>query len=419
MKNSKTAMPVTLWNRNFICILLISFLLSISHFSINPLIASYALHLGANAHIMGLLTGLFFGVAFSMRPISGPLLTKFDKRKLMIMVFFIGGVANIGYALFSSISAFIAFRLLHGLQYALVGTLTMTMAGDNIPRDKMGSGMGVYGLSSSLSMAVAPSLGIGILHLGTHLKNEGLGFTFDFLFAAVISFLALIPGLLLLPDKKTKEDILSTGAWYKNIVSVHAIPMAVVMFFIYLGWSLYNVYIVEYAKELGISGISSFYTVLAIVLVVARPASGYLTDRFGLTRILFPGLIIMALSYIIIGYAKTIGVMLIGAAVASAGFGAFQPALYSMCMLSETPLKRGVASNTLYIGIDVSLFLGPLLGSMVYDMYNYSVMFKSASLVILMALVVFFLILPSYYRRRRALEEMDMKQAPPILSKYD
>jgi predicted MFS family arabinose efflux permease len=117
----------------------------------------------------------------------------------------------------------------------------------------------------------------------------------------------------------------------------------------------------------------------------------------------------MAFSFIIIGYARSIGAMLVGAAVGSTGFGAFQPALYSMCMLSETPLKRGVASNTLYIGIDVSLFLGPVLGSMVYDMYNYSVMFMSASLVIMIALVVFILILPSYYRRRRALEEVDTK----------
>ncbi len=407
MKNSKADAPITIWNRNFLCILVISFILSISHFTINPLIASYALHLGASAHIMGLLTGLFFGVALSMRPVSGPVLTKYDKRKLMLLVFIIGGIANIGYALFDNISAFIAFRLLHGLQYALVGTLTMTLAGDSLPKDKIASGMGIFGLSSSLSMALAPALGIGILNIGTHLRNESFGFTCIFIFTAVISFLGLVPGLLLSSDKKTREDILSTGAWYKNIVSVHAIPMALIMFFTYLGWSLYNVYIVEFAKELEISGISSFYTVLAIVLIVIRPASGYLIDRLGLTRIFFPSLIIMALSFIIVGSAKSIGTMLTGAAIAAIGFGAFQPALYSMCILSETPLKRSVASNTLYIGIDLSLFFGPIFGSMVYDAYNYSIMFKSASLVIIIALAVFMILLPSYYRRRKALEAMD------------
>ena len=412
MINSKTGEPASIWNRNFICTLFSSFTLATAHFSINPLIASYAVHLGASAYLMGLITGLFFGVAFSMRPIAGPVLTKFDKRKLMILVFIISGAANIGYAIFDSISGFIAFRLLHGLQYALVGILTMTLAGDSLPKKKMASGMGIYGLSSSLSMAIAPTLGISILNFGTHLKNENFGFTCIFLFGIIISFLGIIPAFMLLPDRKTREDISGTGAWYRNIASVHAVPMATVMFFIYLGYSLYNVYIVEYAKELEISGISSFYTVLAMVLLVVRPASGYLTDRFGLARVLPPALLVLAFSFIVIGSGRSIGAMLTGAAIAAIGFGSFQPAIYSMCILSETPVRRSVASNTLYIGIDISLFIGPILGSIVYEMYSYSVMFKSASSMIIIALIIFIILLPSYYRRRRVLEEIETEQRP-------
>jgi MFS family permease len=200
-----------------------------------------------------------------------------------------------------------------------------------------------------------------------------------------------------------------TGAWYKNIVSVHAIPMSIVMFFNFTGWSLYNVYIVEFAIELGISRleIGKFYTVLALVLLVTRPASGWLTDRFGLARIMFPALLVFAASFIIIGLSTSIGAMLAGAAVAAVGFGSFQPAFYSMCILSETPLKRSVASNTLYIGIDVGLFIGPILGSIVYERYNYSTMFMSGSLMILVAYIIFNLMLPSYYRRRVVLEAME------------
>lgn len=357
---------------------------------------------------MGLLTGLFFGVALSMRPVTGPVITKFDKRKLMILVFIIGGVVNIGYALFHDISTFIVFRFLHGIQYSLIGTLTMTLAGDNLPKEKLASGIGIYGLSSSIGMAIGPTLGINILKFGTYLKNETFGFTSVFLFAMIISFLAVIPSSVLLPDKKSKEDILNIGIWYKNIASVNAIPMSIVMFFVYIGWALLNVYIVEFAKELEISGISSFYTVLAMGLVISRPASGWLTDRYGLTKILTPALIIFAVSFIIIGFSRSIGTMLAGAAVAAIGFGSFQPALYSMCILSETPLKRGVASNTLYIGIDLGLFAGPIIGSMVYEMYNYSIMFKTTSLMIFAGFVAFLLTLPIYFRRRKTLEALEL-----------
>ena len=38
-------------------------MLGIAHFSVNPLVASYALHLGASALVMGILIGLFAGLA--------------------------------------------------------------------------------------------------------------------------------------------------------------------------------------------------------------------------------------------------------------------------------------------------------------------------------------------------------------------
>jgi hypothetical protein len=109
-------------------------------------------------------------------------------------------------------------------------------------------------------MAIGPTIGLNLLNFGTHLKSESFGFTCVFLFAVISSFIGIIPSTILLPDRKTKQDVLSTGAWYKNIASVHAVPMSILMFLLFVGWSLYNVYIVEFAKEMEISGISSFYT---------------------------------------------------------------------------------------------------------------------------------------------------------------
>ena len=407
MENLRSNQIVSIWNRNFICILSSAFMLSIAHFSVNPLVASYAVHLGASAFITGLLAGELFGVALSMRPVSGNVITKFDKRKLMILVLFIGGLANIGYALFHNITAFTLIRLIHGLQYALVGALTMTLAGDNLPKEKMASGLGIYATASTIGMAIGPSLGVYVLNFGTYLKDDSFGFTCLFLFSMIVCFIGIIPSYILLPDKKTKEEILSTGAWYKNIASIHALPMAVLMFFIFMGWSLYNTYIVEFAKEAGISGEGSFYMILALALLVSRPASGWLTDRFGLGKVLYPALIIFALSFFIVGNSRSLNILLLGAIIASIGFGSFQPAVYSMCILSETPLKRGVASNTLYIGVDIGLFMGPILGGFVKDMYNYATMFKSGSTVAVFTMIALLLMLPAYYRRRKVLDAMD------------
>jgi MFS family permease len=349
---------ITMWNRNFICVFIANAMLSLSHSSINTLVSTYAGYLGAGAVLVGLLTGMFFGVSLAMRPISGPLSTKLDNRTLMIFVFILGGFVNIGYALFETLVPFVIFRFFHGLQYSIVGSLIMTVAGDSLPREKMASGMGIYSVGGAVAFAFGPALGNEILEFGTKLHDTGFGFKLVFLFSAAALFLAVIPSVMLTREKKTKEDIASTGAWYKNIISIHTLPTAVVMTLICIAYSLYNGYLKPFAEENGIGGFSMFFTVVALVIVLARPLSGKLTDKYGISKIMIPCLVIFGLSFLIVGTSKSLVPLLIGGVLAAIGYGATQPILHAMAIQTETPLKRGVASNTLYAGIDLGFFVG-------------------------------------------------------------
>jgi len=158
-----------IWSRNFTCAMLANFFLSVSHFSVNTLVATYTKHLGADPVLMGFLTGMFFGVALAIRPISGPLMTKVDKRKLMIFISVLGAVVNIGYAMFRNIPAFVFFRFLHGVQYSFVGALIMTVASDALPPDRMATGIGIFGIGSAIGQAVGPTIGDSLERLGTSL----------------------------------------------------------------------------------------------------------------------------------------------------------------------------------------------------------------------------------------------------------
>ena len=211
---------------------------------------------------------------------------------------------------------------------------------------------------------------------------------------------AMIPSFILRPDARSKADVASTGAWYKNIISVHAIPVTIVLLFLITGNAVYSAYAVNFAREQGIASISTFFLVMAGVLVISRPLSGALTDRLGVAKIVIPGLCLYALSFFIFGSSKTLGMVLLSAVIAALGIGAVQPALQSMCMQTEVPLKRGVAGNTFYIGMDGGLFLGPLLGGLVYERSSFAVMFKWTAVPIVLALICFIIILPSYHKRR-------------------
>ncbi|SHI00152.1 Predicted arabinose efflux permease, MFS family [Sporobacter termitidis DSM 10068] len=403
------AAPVktTIWNRNFICVFIANAMLSLTHSAVNTLVSTYATYLGAGTLLMGLLTGLFFGVSLAMRPVTGPVSTKLDKRTLMIFVFALGGVVNIGYALFPHIGMFVFFRFFHGMQYSLVGSLIMTVAGDSLPREKLASGMGIYTVGGTVMFAIAPSIGIGLLNLGTRLKDQGLGFELMFFFGAAASLLAVIPSLLLLPDKKTKAEIASTGAWYKNILTVHAIPTAVVITLVCAAYSLYNNYMVKFAAEKGIAGISIFFTVTAAFTFFSRPLSGRLAERFGIKKIMIPCLIVYAASFIVVGTSKGLASVLVGGALAAVGYGATQPSLQAMAIQTVTPLKRSVASNTLYAGIDLGFFVGPFLGSVVYKYSNYSVMYLTGIVPVALAIVCFLVFWPMYARRLKELRALE------------
>ena len=387
-----------IWNKNFICIMVINTLQCFAHFAGNPHVASYTKYLGANDQLTGLLAGMFFGIAFAIRPLTGPMVTKLDKKLLLIFTFICGLVANLGYALFKDITAFAIFRFISGLEYSFLGVLIMTLASDNLPLEKMGSGMGIYSIGVAVATAAAPAIGTVLLQWGAGLREEGFGFTLLFLFGAVMHALAIIPTTMLSSGRRIKEETADMGAWYKNILSVHAIPIAVILVLTQAAYSLYTTYMIEFGKERGIAGISVFFTVLALVLIITKPASGALTDRFGAQSVIIPGLVIFALSYIIIGSSTVLYMILIGAVIAAVGLGSSQAPLMAMGMRTAEPTKRGVVSNTIYLGIDLGYFLGPLLGGFLRKGFDYATIYKTAVVPIGLGLIIFIITLPKYKR---------------------
>ena len=401
--NQNLPEPETIWNKSYICIIIANLMLSLGHGAVNPLVATYTKYLNTSAQMTGFLTGMFFAVSFAGKPFTGPAMTKLDKRKLLIGVFILGSIANIGYALFHSVPVFVVFRFLSGIQYSLVGPLLMTLSGDHLPRSRLTYGLGIYGIGGAIGSAVAPSIGVAILNFGTNLRGEGFGFTLMFLSGALVFFLAIIPSYNIAPDRKTKDDIAGTGAWYTNIFTIHAMPTALVMLLLMTSYSTINTYVIEFAGEQGIAGISVFFVVLAVMLAISRPLSGYFTHMLGMTRIAFPALAVFSCSMLIIGSSNTLRMALIGAALAAIGFGSSQPSIQAIALQSETALRRGVATNTLYMGIDMGLFLGPFLGGLVYARSDYAFMYKTGAMPVIIAIVCFAFAIPIHKRRQREL----------------
>lgn len=401
----------------FTCAFIANFLLCISQFIVNPLVATYADHLGAGQVLTGVISGLYFGVAFAARPVSGPVITILNKKKIMFFAYALGMVVNLGYAFSGDIPLFMVSRILHGIQFAFIGSLNLTLASDSLPAEKMGSGLGIFGLGGATATAIAPTIGIALRSWGERtFGGLGAGYTVVFLVAASCMLLSLIPCLLMPYKHRSKEELSSLGAWYKNIFAPEALMPAIVITFYSMAQILYTIYMEPYARSYGISNVGLFFTVYALALLATRPLCGRLIDKLGIPKVLVPGSVVFALSFVVVGLGNSLPVFLIGAALAALGFGSAQPAIQVMGMQSVNPLRRGVASNTNYFGIDLGFFVGPTLGGMVNKATgSHSTMFLLGVVPVFIALAIFLIGLKPFYKKvmekRHAESEAEWNEA--------
>ncbi len=339
------------FNRTFICCMLCQVCHGMASYMANPLVSSYAAFLGAGVKIVGIITGLYLGVSVLMRPFTGPAIVKLNKKKLLVLTYTIGAVVNFCYASFSSLQVFVVARMFHGIQYALMGTLLITIAGDSLPKEKLGSGLGLFGIGTAVAAAIGPSVGLAIRAWGT--KSFGIigGYRAMFYAAALLVSLALIPCSLIQVEKRSKEELSGTGVWYKNIIALPALPSALCNMFFAIAFALYNAYMVPYAAEKGFGGVSLFFTIYAVVMLVSRPIAGKLIDRYGTSAIIYPSGLSMIISFILLWSAKDISLVYLSAVFAALGYGAAYPAFQTNCLQCVPQIKRGVASNTSYFGI--------------------------------------------------------------------
>lgn len=382
----------TIWTKGYTCAFLANVLLCFSQHSVNTLISTYAAFLGAGAVLVGTVSGLYFAVAFAARPFSGPAITILNKKKLLIYVYLAGVVTNVVYAFAGNIGLFIVARVLHGLQFAFVGSLSLTIASDSLPREKLGSGIGAFGIGSALAQAVGPGLGIAVRDFGTAHWGEVGAYRAVFLMAAIFMLLAVVPALIMPDPQHDGQTAKALGSWYRNIVSKETLLPTGILGLVSLASMLYSAYMLPYSESLGIPSIALFFTVYAIVLLVARPFFGRLADRADMKFVIIPSFILFIASFVVVSVGRSLPVMLIGAVLAALGFGALSPAIQTVCIKTVPPERRGVASNTQYFGMDLGYFLGPFIGGFVYKYTNYSLMYLITGVVPLaLGLVIFIL----------------------------
>lgn len=369
----------TLWTRNFIILLFVSLIGSISFSMTAPIITSYSLSIGINLGLAGIVAGAVSLSALMIRPFSGLFSDRFNEKGLIILSSIGTSLMMFGYSISNSFEILMLFRILHGIFFSIGSTASASFAIDFIPEKKMSEGIGYMGMGMVISYAIAPSFGIWMVN--------NLGYKELFLLATLFP---LISSALLLTIPYKRRNRISSIKKFENIIGKEIIFYGIANGFFSLTNGLCSSFLLLLGNERNIGNIGIFFSVSALILVLIRPIAGKLSDSKGPAFVVLIAFFLTGASMVLLAYSTSI-ITIIGAAVLkSLGQAGGQPALQSICLNKMGPERRGIATSTYYLGADVGQGIGPSIGGTVISSYGYTGMFMGAGGLLFAAMVAFF-----------------------------
>jgi MFS family permease len=382
-----------LWLTNFTFFAAFQFIL--------PVIPLYVVHVGGRESDVGVLFGLTPLAALPVRLVSGPLLDRYGKKPLLLAGAAIFLVAISAYNWASSVAFIGALRALQGLGYgALTGAATALVA-DITPAGRRGEGLGVFSVGGNVSQAAAPALGLALYSVTGAFGPE---FALASLAAATALLLAFF-----VPDVRPARlptVMAETGPAPRpslspsNMVVRSALLPAFLQVFGTGAFSLVIAFIPLYARQLALPFAGLFYADVSISVLLSRVVFGRLSDRHGRQVVAVPGTGLAIASLLLLASGPSPTLFFLAGAAFGLGSGAAQPALLAYAIDRTPAHRRGAATSTYMIAVDMGASIFPAALGQVVPRAGYGGMYAVAAALLAGALVLYLVGLSGRLQRR-------------------
>ncbi len=374
-----------LWTKPFIAIIIANGLLFGSFHSLLPTLPMYVASLGASGAEVGLISGIFGVSAIFIRFFTDDFVRILGKKNCLYIGIILSLVATISYAFFTSIHMLMTARIIQGLGFGLGTTFAAALAVDSIPASRRGEGVGYFGLGNTVSMGVAPALGVLLL---TDFGANGL-FGFSSLAAAfaIVSTVFCGAPAHTVPLHQPKVHV----PWRSRFFEAGTgFPSFFTMLF-GLAYGSVNTFIALMAQEAHIENPGLFFVVGTVFIFLTRTFGGRLYDRRGPFWVLLPGILSYTLASFLIIQASSFTMLMIAAVFYGTGAGLIMPSLMTWLFNSVAPERRSNASATYYNMLDVGTSGGIIILGSVAGIIGYVHMFYAVLATMLIFLAGFLL----------------------------
>ena len=385
-----------LWNSEYLKVMLCNFLLFFAFYLLTPLLPIYLdSEFKADKDLIGVVLSGYIVATLIIRPFSGFVVDSLDRKTVLTLCFFFFFLCFSGYLGAGTLLMFFIVRTMHGIPYGATTVANSTVAIDVLPSSRRNEGLGYYGLSNNLAMAIAPSVGIYIYHLT---DNFALLFWLS-LGLAFLGFLCSTSVKLPKREKVEGKPKLSLDHFFLG----RAWLLAINIFFFGACWGVMSNYVALYGKqELDITdGTGVFFMILSAGLFVSRLFGAKSLRKGLLTRNALVGVLISLAGYCLFAFVVTPWSFYLSALLIGLGNGQMYPAFLNMFVKVARHDQRGTANSSILISWDLGMGLGILLGGVIAENVGFIQAFHMTAFMQAGGTLLFIFFTRSFFERRK------------------
>ncbi len=377
-----------IWTRSFISLSLASLLVYTAFYFLLPTLPLYLIQvLKAGPGFTGIILAAYTVAALLIRPATGFLIDRYGRK-----MFYLAGLAVFSlifgtYAFATSLLAILFFRFFHGLLWGISTTTANTLAVDLVPPERRGEGLGYFGLSTTIPMAIGPFIGLQLV--------SGGNYRLMFLTAVIVSLSGLFIALSM---RFPKMPVHTVRFSFRNLFEKSSLPVSLTLLLTMISYGGVVSFVSLYARETGSGNAGLFFILYASGIFIARLGSGRIFDRKGPLLLSVTGLCCLVSGFLVLALLKNQAGFLGSALILGTGVGVLVPTFQAMINNLAEPHRRGAANSTLFTALDLGIGTGMILIGYLAGKTGLSAAFLVCSLLNALALLFFLLISMKHYQ---------------------